>query len=90
MSTTWPLGINNLFTFFQLNGDISQPGDNPGRLTTDSYNELLIGWASYGSSLQNGVNLTVANSTYSGTTATTAKNYLETTKGWVINDGGYA
>jgi hypothetical protein len=57
-------------------------------LTTESYNQLLIGWASYGASLQNGVVMEMSSSTYSGATATAAKNYLTTTKSWDIYDGG--
>ena len=61
---------------------------SPGRLTTNSYNDLLIGWSSYGSSLQNGVFMELGTSNYSGVTAIAAKSYLTGTKGWVINDGG--
>jgi hypothetical protein len=63
-------------------------GDSTGRLTTNNYNQLLIGWASYGASLQNNVFLAAGNSTYSGTAATNAWNYLTGTKNWTIDDGG--
>ena len=58
-----------------------------GRLTTTNYNSLLIGWASYGVALQNGVFLELGTSKY-GPSAVSARNYLTTTKGWSINDGG--
>ena len=56
--------------------------------TTDSYNDLLIGWSSYGASLQNGVVAEFGNSKYSGATATAARNYLTGTTAWDIYDGG--
>ena len=74
--------ISDATEFFQ------QPYESTGRLTTESYNELLIGWANYGSALPDLIVLSVGDSTYSGGTATSAKNYLETTKVWTINDGG--
>jgi hypothetical protein len=39
-------------------------------------------------SLQDNADLDVGGSNYSGATATAAKNYLTTTKNWLISDGG--
>jgi surface protein len=59
-------------------------------LNTSNYNSLLQGWASLGSSLQNTV-IFDAQTTYYSTAPSagaTARNYLVSTKGWVIDDAG--
>jgi hypothetical protein len=59
-------------------------------LTTGNYNSLLQGWASLGVSLQSGVTFDAQTTNYSiaPSAGATARNYLVTTKGWVITDAG--
>jgi hypothetical protein len=59
-------------------------------LTTANYNSLLQGWASLGVSLQSGVTFDAQTTNYSiaPSAGATARNYLVTTKGWVITDAG--
>jgi hypothetical protein len=56
-------------------------------LNSTNYDSLLNGWASYGSSLQSGVNCDFGSSKY-GPSAAASRTYLTGTKGWSINDGG--
>ena len=59
-------------------------------LNTSNYNSLLQGWASLGSSLQNTVIFDAQTTYYSAapSAGATARNYLVSTKGWVIDDAG--
>lgn len=62
-------------------------GPNGIDLIPSNYNSLLIGWASLGASLQSGVIFDAGTSQYNAS-AVSARNYLTTTKGWTITDGG--
>jgi surface protein len=75
--------VSNIFTMFEFLGGGTT-------LTTANYNSMLQGWASLGTSLQNGVTLDAQTTTYSAAPSAgeTARNYLVSTKGWIINDGG--
>jgi surface protein len=55
-------------------------------LSTDNYNNLLIGWA--GQTINNGVNFHGGNSKYSPGAAADARAVLTGTYGWTITDGG--
>ena len=56
-------------------------------LNSTNYDSLLNGWASYGSSLQNGLTADFGSSKYSPAAAA-SRTYLTGTKGWTITDGG--
>jgi hypothetical protein len=90
---TGETSINNIGTWDvrpveYMDNFMFDPDNFGGKLKTSNYNSLLIGWASYGTLLQNGVISDFNLSKFSGVTATNSKNYLSTTKGWVITDGG--
>lgn len=55
-------------------------------LSTDNYNNLLIGWA--GQTVNNGINFNGGNSKYSPGEAADARAVLTGTYGWTIIDGG--
>ena len=55
-------------------------------LSTDNYNNLLIGWA--GQTLSNGINFNGGSSQYSPGEAADARAVLTGTYGWTITDGG--
>jgi surface protein len=60
-------------------------------LSTANYDALLIGWESYGASLQTGSIFHGGHSTYTaGGAAEAARTSLSTTYGWIITDGGPA
>jgi hypothetical protein len=73
--------ITNMGAFL-ANGGVYVSG-----LNSTNYDSLLNGWASYGSSLQNGVICDFGSSKY-GLSAAASRTYLTGTKGWLINDGG--
>jgi len=58
-------------------------------LSTPNYDSLLIGWASYGVTLQSGVPFDGGGSQYTSA-AIAARGYLTGTKLWTITDGGLA
>ena len=89
---TGATSINNIGSWdvrdvFALNQFLDNCGITTSALNTTNYNSLLIGWASYGSSLQNGVVANFGSSKY-GPSAAASRSYLTGTKGWVITDGG--
>ncbi|MHA1456211.1 MAG: BspA family leucine-rich repeat surface protein, partial [Promethearchaeota archaeon] len=55
-------------------------------LSTPNYDNLLIGWSTF--SLQIGVTFHGGSSQYSAGAAATARNYIISTYGWTIIDGG--
>jgi surface protein len=57
-------------------------------LSTDNYNNLLIGWASQ-TTIQVEIPFGAANISYNSVSAKSAHDYLTTTQGWSITDGGY-
>jgi surface protein len=56
-------------------------------LSTSNYDSLLIGWASYGPTLQSGVPFNGGGSQYTSA-AVASRGYLTGTKLWTITDGG--
>ena len=79
---SWDVSDLNLISWGSGGGPIT--GIN---LTPSNYNSLLIGWASLGSSLETGVVFDAGTSQYNAI-ATSSRNYLILTKGWLITDGG--
>jgi len=55
-------------------------------LSTANYDDLLIGWSAL--NVESNVTFDGGNSRYSAGAATTARNTLTTTYGWIITDGG--
>ena len=56
-------------------------------MSTPLYNQLLINWSGLGG-LPSNITANFGGSRYSGSTATTARGVLTSTKGWTITDGG--
>jgi hypothetical protein len=79
---SWDVRDVDQLDFFLANGGVWSSG-----LNSTNYDSLLNGWASYGSSLQSGVNCDFGSSKY-GPSAAASRTYLTGTKGWTINDGG--
>ncbi len=79
---SWDVREVDQLDYFLANGGVYTSG-----LQSSNYDDLLNGWASYGASLQSGLTCDFGDSKYSPASVA-SRNYLTTTKGWTINDGG--
>lgn len=77
------LGNWNIQSINSLIGMLSYCG-----MSTENYNSCLIGWYSQQPNIPSGIQLDAVGITYSGTSATNAKNDLISIYSWTINDSG--